>query len=115
MYRYNAKLIRVYDGDTIWVDIDLGFGIWLRNQAIRLKGIDTPEMRGSERYRGTVSRDRLISLLERDSSGIIIQTTKGKERGKYGRILGEVFIKSEDRSVNQILLDEGLAVEYMKG
>ena len=114
MHRYNANLVRVYDGDTIWVDLDLGFGIWLRNQAIRLKGIDTPEMRGSERYRGTVSRDRLISLLERDSSGIVIQTSKSKERGKYGRILGEVFIESEERSVNQILLDEGLAIEYMK-
>ena len=110
---YNAKVIRVYDSDTIWVDIDLGFGVWLRNQAIRLKGIDTPEMRGSERHIGTVSRDRLIALLERDSF-ITIHTTKDKQRGKYGRILGEIFIESEERSVNQILLDEGLAVEYMK-
>jgi micrococcal nuclease len=116
MHRYNAKLIRVYDGDTIWVDLDLGFGIWLRNQSIRLKGIDTPEVRGSEKIKGRVSRDRLIELLEsaeRDSS-LTIQTTKDKQKGKYGRILGEVFIENEKRSLNQILLDEGLAVEYMK-
>ena len=95
----------------------MGFGIWLRNQAIRLKGIDTPEVRGSEKVEGRIARDRVIELLEpaeRDSS-IVIQTTKTKQKGKYGRILGEVFIKSEDRSVNQILLDEGLAVKYMKG
>ena len=116
MYRYNAKVIRVYDGDTIWVDIDLGFGVWMKNQSIRLKGINTPEVRGSEKIKGRVSRDRLIELLEsaeRDSS-VTIQTTKTKQRGKYGRILGEIFIENEERSLNQILLDEGLAVEYMK-
>ena len=113
MYEYNAKLIRIYDGDTVWVDLDLGFGIWLRNQAIRLKGINTPEVRGSEKAEGIRSRDKLGELLWRDSF-LIIKTSKDNQRGKYGRILGEIFIKSEERSVNQILLDEGYAVEYMK-
>ena len=114
MHRYNAKLIRVYDGDTIWVDLDLGFGIWLRNQSIRLKGINTPEVRGSEKIKGRVSRDRLAELLNSAGGHCIIKTSRGKQKGKYGRILGEIFIKNESSSLNQILLDEGLAVEYMK-
>jgi micrococcal nuclease len=114
MYEYKAELIRVYDGDTIWVDLDLGFGVWLRNQSIRLRGINTPEVRGSEKDKGIVSRDRLAELLDSAGGDCIIKTSRGKQKGKYGRILGEIFIENESSSLNQMLLDEGLAVEYMK-
>jgi len=113
MYEYSAKVIRVYDGDTIWVDLDLGFGIWLRNQAIRFRGINTPELRGPTKESGIVSRDRVIELLENSGNECIIKTKKDKQKGKYGRILGEVFIKNEKRSINKMLLSEGLAIEYM--
>ena len=114
MYEYRAELIRVYDGDTIWVDLDLGFGVWLRNQSIRLKGINTPEVRGSEKVEGRVSRDRLAELLNSAGGNCIIKTSRDKQKGNYGRILGEIFIENEERSLNQVLLDEELAVEYMK-
>jgi len=112
MYEYNANVVRVYDGDTIWIDIDLGFGIWMRNQSIRLRGINTPELRGESKEAGIVSRDRVIQLLEGAGNKCVIKTDKDKTRGKYGRILGVIFIENEIRSVNKILLDENLAIVY---
>ena len=50
MYEYNCKIVKVVDGDTVDVDIDLGFGVWLRDQRIRLYGIDTPESRTSDPF-----------------------------------------------------------------
>ena len=63
MYEYNCKLVKVVDGDTIDVDIDLGFGVWLQNQRIRLYGIDTPESRTSdkvEKIYGLAAKDYLV-------------------------------------------------------
>jgi micrococcal nuclease len=112
MYEYNANLVRVYDGDTIWVDIDLGFGIWMKNQAIRLVNIDTPEVRGVEKAEGFISRDRVIQILEESGNKCVLKTTLGGSRGKYGRILAEIFVENETKSINEMLLDEGLAVVY---
>ena len=112
MYRYNANLVRVYDGDTVWLDIDMGFGIWLKNQSIRLLGIDAPEPRGDTKEASIPPRDRLIELLESADNRCVIKTVKDKQRGKYGRILGELFIEGEERSLNQDLLDEGLPEVY---
>ncbi len=114
MYEYNAKVLRVYDGDTIRADLDLGFGIWMRNQSIRFKGINTPELRGESKAAGIVSRDRLIELLEAAGNECVIKTSKDKQTGKYGRILGEIWVDTQPISVNEILLNEGLAVQYMK-
>ena len=83
MYEYNANVVRVYDGDTVWADIDLGFDTWLKNHPIRLSGIDTPEVRGSEKEAGIVSRDRLIELLDSAGNQCVIKTTKGKQKGMY--------------------------------
>ena len=63
-YEYNAIVTKVYDGDTITVDIDLGLGVWLKKQTIRLYGINTPELRGDEREEGLESRAELIELLQ---------------------------------------------------
>ena len=92
MYEYNAKVLRVYDGDTIRVDLDLGFGIWMQNQSIRFKGINTPELRGDSKEAGIVSRDRVIELLDGAGNECVIKTSKDKQTGKYGRILGEIWI-----------------------
>lgn len=114
MYEYRVKeIVKVYDGDTITLVIDLGFNVSVK-EVFRLYGIDTPEVRGEEREDGLISRDwlreRLYTAYETDKE-IIIKTFKDK-KGKYGRWLGEVFI--DGININEQLIAEGLAVEYMK-
>ena len=89
MYEYRAVVVSVYDGDTIKVDIDLGFGIWKKNETIRLWGIDAPEIRGEEREAGLKARDSLRRLILGED--VIIQTEKD-EKGKYGRYIGRVIL-----------------------
>ena len=112
MYEYNATVLRVYDGDTIRVDLDLGFGICLTDQSIRLLGIDAFEIRGKDKIKAIPAKDRLTDLLARSGGKCTIKTKKDKERGKFGRILGEIFVRGEERSLNQVLLDEGLVEIY---
>jgi len=108
---YNCTLIRVIDGDTVDVDIDLGFSVILAKQRIRLAGIDTPESRTrdlAEKALGLKAKDLLIELC---SDGFVVQSL-GK--GKYGRILGVLF-DNDGNSINQKLIDADLAVEYWGG
>ena len=117
MYEYNAEVVRVYDGDTIRVNIDLGFGLSMNNAAIRLKGINTPELRGEDKEQVYISRDRLAAILSSANFKCRIKTTKGKERGKYGRILGEIYVGSDEKgwsNVNQQLLEEIGQILYQK-
>jgi len=114
MYEYNANIVRVYDGDTVWADLDLGFGIWMKNQPIRLRGINTPEVRGENKEAGFAARDRLKELLARVGNRCVIRTVKGDQTGLYGRILGDLLVADENISLNQVLIDEGFAVPYMK-
>lgn len=108
LYTYSAHVTAVYDGDTVTVDIDLGLKIWQRGEKLRLYGINAPEMRGEEREQGIVSRDRLRELiLDQD---VIIKTYLDKS-GKYGRLLATIYLDGIEKSVNQILVDEGLAEE----
>jgi micrococcal nuclease len=110
MYTYTASVLKVIDGDTIEVDFDLGFGVWLRNQRIRLDGIDTPESRTSdkeEKIRGTLSKEKLKEILGKD----IQITTKIDPNEKYGRILG-VLVNDKGINVNQWLIDNNYAVKY---
>ena len=107
MYEYRAFVRKVYDGDTVTVDIDLGFDVVLKDQKIRLTKINAPEVRGDQRPEGLKSRDAL-----RDKIGnkwIRIKTQKDK-KGKYGRWLGELWL--DDECVNDWLLKEGYAKEY---
>lgn len=107
MYEYKAKVVRVYDGDTITCDIDLGFFTWIKDQSIRLAGIDTPEIRGEERPKGLVSAEWLRErILDKE---VILKTYKDS-KGKYGRWLADVYL--DDVNMNQALLDEGLAEPY---
>ena len=110
MYTYTASVLKVIDGDTIEVDFDLGFGVWLRNQRIRLDGIDTPESRTSdkeEKVRGTLSKEKLKEILGKE----IQVTTKIDPNEKYGRILG-VLVNDKGINVNQWLIDNNYAVKY---
>lgn len=108
-YTYRAVVRSIYDGDTMRIDIDLGCSIWLRNEPIRLFGIDTPELRGDERPAGLIARDRLREKLP-DGSEIVIETFKDR-KGKYGRYLGRIWLG--DLCINDWLISEGLAVEYL--
>ena len=113
MYEYKAIIRRVVDGDTVDVTLDLGFDI-LYNNRIRLLGIDTPESRTrdlEEKALGLAAKDRVKELCPVGST-VSIRTTKDG-RGKFGRILGEIFV--EEQSVNKLLVEEGHAVEYFGG
>ena len=110
MYTYTASVLKVIDGDTIEVDFDLGFGVWLRNQRIRLDGIDTPESRTAdkeEKVRGTLSKEKLKEILGKD----IRITTKIDPNEKYGRILG-VLVNADGINVNEWLIQNNYAVKY---
>ena len=106
-YTYRAEVISVYDGDTITVDIDLGLGVWVCGQTLRLYGIDTPELRGEERPEGLKVRDWLLEKLM--GRPIVVQTLKD-DKGKYGRWLAIVWLDGEN--VNDELLLSGRAKPY---
>ena len=113
MHEYNAIVRRVVDGDTMDVTLDLGFDI-LYNNRIRFYGINTPESRTrdlEEKKLGLAAKDRVKELCPVGSS-VIIKTTK-EGRGKYGRILCEIFVG--EVNINQQLVTEGHAVEYFGG
>lgn len=119
MYEYKALINRVVDGDTVDVDIDLGFGVWLHDERVRIMGIDTPESRTRdlvEKAFGLASKARLKELIPEGSVQILkTQVDKDGEdaKGKFGRILGD-FIVGGDR-VTEMLIDEGYAVDYYGG
>lgn len=108
MYTYSAFVTEVYDGDTITVDIELGFGIKLTDQKIRLFGINAPELKGKTKTEGIKSRDKLTELVL--NKQIKIQTIKDKKE-KYGRILGKIWI--DETLINDVLITEGFVVPYM--
>jgi micrococcal nuclease len=109
MHEYNVNILKVVDGDTVDVDIDLGFGVWLRNERVRIMGIDTPESRTSDKIEkvfGEAAKQRLISLLSSEAV-LMSQVSKMGEnmKGKFGRILGDF------KTINE----EGHAVAYHGG
>ena len=123
MYEYKCNVVKIVDGDTVDVDIDLGFGIWMRNERVRIMGIDTPESRTRdlvEKKFGLAAKERLKSLLG-ESTVLRTQIARNGEdmKGKFGRILGDfdVYDAKTDavRPVTKILIDEGHAVLYFGG
>mgnify|MGYP003982653683 CR=1 FL=1 len=111
MNQYKAKVIKVIDGDTIRLDIDLGFSIIMVNQTVRLFGIDTPESRTrdkKEKYYGNLSKDYVKKHCPKGSY-ITLHTTLDK-KGKFGRILGSIFV--DGKNLNKQMIKEHLAVEY---
>ena len=112
MWTYRCKLKKVIDGDTVDVDIDLGFGIWQMNERVRIMGIDTPESRTrnkEEKVRGLLSKAYLKDAIKK-AKKLTIKTHKGSETGKFGRILGEVF--ADGINLNLKMCTEGYAVQY---
>lgn len=111
MYEYRAIVTKVYDGDTITVDIDLGFDVWLKNRSIRLSKIDTPEIRGEEREEGIKVRDIVRNIIPVGSE-VLLKTDKDKT-GKYGRYIAEIWKPGELNSLNEWLLSNGYAEPYV--
>ena len=113
MYEYHVKKVhKVVDGDTIDVDIDLGFNVSYF-QRVRLAGIDTPESRTSDSYEkklGLESKEWLKKALE-GATKVIIKTEKPDSSEKYGRILGWLYVN--DVNLNLAMIDQGYAWSYM--
>ena len=119
-YIYRGKLDRVVDGDTIDAMIDVGFDIWVKKR-IRYKGIDTWESRTrdlEEKKRGLAAKARNKELLEKVSEKSGYFRLKSYGVGKYGRVLGELFIMDKDDNqinINNKLIEEGHAYVYEGG
>ena len=118
MYEYRARVLKVVDGDTVDVDIDLGFGVWLKDERVRIMGIDTPESRTRDKVEkkfGLAAKARLKELL---GATPILKTQVGKGgedmKGKFGRILGD-FLTEDGKKCGELLVKEGHAVKYMGG
>ena len=123
MYEYRCTVLKVVDGDTADVDIDLGFGIVLTDERVRLMGIDTPESRTSDKVEdlfGELAKARLKELIA-GKSGPILKTQINKDgedmKGKFGRILGDFEVEKdgERRMATDVLIEEGHAVAYFGG
>lgn len=121
MYEYRCEIVRIIDGDTVVVNIDLGFGVWLKDESVRFLGIDAPPVRTRddvEKAFGIVSKEYVERVLPVGSMQII-KTEKPDSRGKFGRILGtfKVYDPMTDAwgSLNDIMIREGYGVEYYGG
>ena len=114
---YDVKVIKVVDGDTVDVDIDLGFGVMLKDERVRIMGIDTPESRTRDKVEdlfGEAAKARLKELMANGGKLITTEDKKGEDmKGKFGRILGD--FKVDGRKVTEILVEEGHAVAYFGG
>ena len=118
MYEYRCKINRVIDGDTVDVDIELGFGVVLSDERVRIMDIDTPESRTRDKVEklfGLASKKRLKELL---ADGCILKTQIAKDgedmKGKFGRVLGD-FILDTGQRVTELMADEGHCVPYFGG
>ena len=115
MYEYRIKkVLKVVDGDTIDVDIDLGFNISY-TQRVRLAGIDTPESRtkdAREKALGLEVKDKVKKSIDAAKT-VVVKTELPDSSEKYGRILGWVYLDGDTRSLNEQLIEEGYAWGYM--
>lgn len=110
LFHYRAIVRSIYDGDTCTVDIDLGLGCWVHGEKIRLYRINAPELKGAQREAGLLSRDFLRKKIQ--GKEVFIHTVKDK-KGKYGRYLADIWLKSEDDrwiNINDMLVQNGFAI-----
>jgi micrococcal nuclease len=119
---YDVTVIKVVDGDTVDVDIDLGFGVCLKDERVRIMGIDTPESRTSDRVEdlfGEAAKARLKELMKHGGKLITTEDKHGEDmKGKFGRILGDFYVEryeGKKERVTDILIEEGHAVAYFGG
>ena len=111
-HNYSAKLLRVVDGDTCDAMIDLGFDTWVKKR-IRFYGVDTWESRTrnkEEKVKGLAAKAYVKDLLENSDEGKFVLKSYGV--GKYGRVLAELYVKGHEKSVNELLKENGHAYEY---
>ncbi|KOH46823.1 thermonuclease family protein [Sunxiuqinia dokdonensis] len=130
MYQYQAEIQRVVDGDTYDIDIDLGLSVWVRNERVRLYGIDTPEVYGvkkdSDEYLLGVAASDFVKSLIRKGTLAVVETIKDS-KGKYGRYLVVIYIRVPEEllaghesiraigdfyCLNDLLVAKGLAEPY---
>ena len=112
MYEYRCKVVRVIDGDTVDVDIDLGFGVWLHKERVRIVGIDTPESRTRDKIEkrfGLLAKEFVEKFFKTDGD-VILTTKKYDAKGKFGRILGDFLCKG--RALSIVMVDNHHAVAY---
>ncbi len=112
---YSCKLVKVVDGDTCDALIDLGFNTYVKKR-IRFYGVDTWESRTrnlEEKKKGLAAKEYVKNLLENSDEGKFSIISHGV--GKYGRVLGEIFVKGHETSVNELLKENGHASEYYGG
>lgn len=112
MYQYRAKVNRIIDGDSVILDIDLGFDVWMNNQSIRIYGIDTPESRTKdldEKKRGLMAKKYVEDLLP--VGDVVTINTYKDQGGKFGRILAKIT-NVDGIDIGESLIDEHLAVPY---
>ena len=118
---YDVTVIKVVDGDTVDVDIDLGFGVCLKDERVRIMGIDTPESRTSDRVEdlfGEAAKARLKELMKHGGKLITTEDKSGEDmKGKFGRILGDFKVEynGEMKRVTEIMETEGHCVPYFGG
>ena len=115
VFEYRIKqILKVVDGDTVDVDIDLGFSISY-SQRLRLAGIDTPESRTTDKLEKTLvleSKNYLKYKLK-DAKKIVVKTEKPDSSEKYGRSLGWIYFDGNDKSINEQMSEDGYAWVYM--
>ena len=122
MYEYRAKILRVVDGDTVDVDIDLGFGVWMHKERVRMMGIDTPESRTRDKVEkkfGLASKEYVKAYLPIGAMQVLkteIDKSGEDKKGKFGRILGDflVYDSKEDaqKKLTEIMISQGYGVAY---
>lgn len=122
LYEYKCDVVRVIDGDTVVVNIDLGFDTWLFDQHIRIQRIDTPEVRTrnlEEKEKGLAAKARAEELLPAGSTQYLVSRAYDSNTGKYGRIVGDfllIYYVEGDvkykKYYSEIMLLEGHAEEY---
>ncbi len=111
MYEYRCKISRVVDGDTVDVDIDLGFGVWLHEERVRVLGIDTPESRTRDKEEKKYGLAAKAFVKDFFRIGDVVLTTKKYDaKGKFGRILGD--FKCNGRTLSKVMIEMHHAVEY---
>ena len=117
MYEYRCKILRVVDGDTVDVDIDLGFGVWMHKERVRIYGLDTPESRTRDKVEkvfGNYAKQIVKDWLHTGSIQKLV--TEKDKSGKYGRILGrfKIFDAETDREMymEEWMISKGIGVAY---
>ena len=122
IYMFPIKIVKVYDGDTIYADIDLGFNIWLNNQSIRLNGINTPEIRTKnkvEKMAGNIVTEFVKQIMPPGEEVMLISNDienleDNIKSGKFGRIIGDIIL-GKDVELANLLLEKQYAVSYCGG